>query len=62
MELHGKYGFLAEGVRVSLAKKVITKFELSNLSDHQKFGLGMKEVWVQEEFMSWIIKGKYLSF
>ena len=45
MELHGKYVFLAEGVRGSLAKKVITKFKLSNLSDHQKFGLGMKEVW-----------------
>ncbi len=45
MELHGKYVFLAEGVRGSLTKKVIKKFELASVADHQKFGLGMKEVW-----------------
>ena len=45
MELHGKYVFLAEGVRGSLSKTVIEKFQLSKFSDHQKFGLGMKEVW-----------------
>ena len=45
MELLGKYVFLAEGVRGSLAKKVIKKYRLSDGFDHQKFGLGMKEVW-----------------
>ena len=50
MELLGKYVFLAEGVRGSLSKKVIKKYELSKGFDHQKFGLGMKEVWeVQPE-------------
>ncbi|MDG2473691.1 MAG: electron transfer flavoprotein-ubiquinone oxidoreductase [Paracoccaceae bacterium] len=45
MELHGKYVFLAEGVRGSLTKKVIKKYKLSDAADHQKFGLGMKEIW-----------------
>ena len=45
MELHGKYIFLAEGVRGSLSKKVVEKYHLDKNSDHQKFGLGMKEVW-----------------
>ena len=48
MELHGKYVFLAEGVRGSLSKKLIKKYNLSKASDHQKFGLGMKEVWEVE--------------
>ena len=37
MELLGKYVFLAEGVRGSLSKKVIKKYELSKGFDHQKF-------------------------
>jgi electron-transferring-flavoprotein dehydrogenase len=45
MELHGKYVFLAEGVRGSLSKQVIEKFGLSEGREPQKFGLGMKEVW-----------------
>ena len=45
MELHGKYVFIAEGVRGSLAKILIDKFDLSANSDPQKFGLGMKELW-----------------
>ena len=45
MELLGKYVFLAEGVRGSLTKSVIKKYDLSKGFDHQKFGLGMKEVW-----------------
>ncbi len=45
MELHGKYVFLSEGVRGSLSKEVIAKFELDKDSDPQKFGLGMKEIW-----------------
>jgi electron-transferring-flavoprotein dehydrogenase len=45
MELHGKYVFLSEGVRGSLAKQVIAKYDLSNGKEPQKFGLGMKEIW-----------------
>jgi electron-transferring-flavoprotein dehydrogenase len=45
MELLGKYVFLAEGVRGSLTKRLISKYKLSDGFDHQKFGLGMKEVW-----------------
>jgi len=45
MELRGKYVFLSEGVRGSLAKQVIAKYELSKGHCPQKFGLGMKEIW-----------------
>ncbi|GAB1379509.1 electron transfer flavoprotein-ubiquinone oxidoreductase [Pararhodobacter aggregans] len=45
MELHGKYVFIAEGVRGSLAKQLIEKYELSKGHCPQKFGLGMKEIW-----------------
>ncbi|MEM9715005.1 MAG: electron transfer flavoprotein-ubiquinone oxidoreductase, partial [Pseudomonadota bacterium] len=45
MELHGKYVFLSEGVRGSLSKQVIEKYDLSKDTDVQKFGIGMKEIW-----------------
>ncbi len=45
MELHGKYVFLSEGVRGSLSKQVIEKYDLSDGHEPQKFGLGMKEIW-----------------
>ena len=45
MELHGKYVFIAEGVRGSLAKEIIARFNLSQGKEPQKFGLGMKELW-----------------
>ncbi|SHH66360.1 electron transfer flavoprotein-ubiquinone oxidoreductase [Marivita hallyeonensis] len=45
MELLGKYVFLGEGVRGSLSKEVIEKFDLSKGKEPQKFGLGMKEIW-----------------
>ena len=45
MELHGKYVFISEGVRGSLAKEVIAKYDLSDGHEPQKFGLGMKEIW-----------------
>jgi electron-transferring-flavoprotein dehydrogenase len=45
MELTGKYVFIAEGVRGSLAKEIIAKFNLSDGKEPQKFGLGMKELW-----------------
>ncbi|MEC9196021.1 MAG: electron transfer flavoprotein-ubiquinone oxidoreductase [Pseudomonadota bacterium] len=45
MELHGKYVFLSEGVRGSLSKEVIAKYDLSKGHCPQKFGIGMKEIW-----------------
>ena len=45
MELRGKYVFLAEGVRGSLTKQVMAKFDLSAGHCPQKFGIGMKEIW-----------------
>lgn len=45
MELHGKYVFLSEGVRGSLSKQVIAKYDLDEGCDVPKFGLGMKEIW-----------------
>ncbi|MCK8483433.1 electron transfer flavoprotein-ubiquinone oxidoreductase [Aliiroseovarius sp. S2029] len=45
MELHGKYVFISEGVRGSLAKEIIAKYDLQAGRDVQKFGLGMKEIW-----------------
>ncbi len=45
MELLGKYTLIGEGVRGSLAKQLIDKFDLSQDRDPQKFGIGLKEVW-----------------
>ncbi|WP_386680123.1 electron transfer flavoprotein-ubiquinone oxidoreductase [Loktanella sp. R86503] len=45
MELLGKYVFLSEGVRGSLSKQVIAKYDLAKDSEPQKYGLGMKEIW-----------------
>jgi len=45
MELRGKYVLIAEGVRGSLAKELIAKYDLSAGHEPQKFGLGMKEIW-----------------
>ena len=45
MELHGKYVFLSEGVRGSLSKQVIAKYNLDADAEPQKYGLGMKEIW-----------------
>ncbi|MDX5360670.1 MAG: electron transfer flavoprotein-ubiquinone oxidoreductase [Alphaproteobacteria bacterium] len=45
MELNGKYVMVAEGVRGSLAKRLISEFNLSDGRDPQKFGIGLKELW-----------------
>ena len=45
MELLGKYVFIAEGVRGSLAKEIMARLNLSQGHCPQKFGLGMKEIW-----------------
>ena len=45
MELRGKYTVLAEGARGSLTKQAIDRFGLDEGRDHQKYGLGIKELW-----------------
>src|SRR3569833_1226055 len=45
MELRGKYTFIAEGARGSLAKQIIAKFGLEEGREPQKYGIGLKEVW-----------------
>jgi electron-transferring-flavoprotein dehydrogenase len=45
MELRGKYTFIAEGARGSLAKKIIGRFKLEEGREPQKFGIGLKEIW-----------------
>jgi len=45
IELHGKYTFFAEGVRGSLSKQLIAKFNLDAESEPQKYGIGLKELW-----------------
>jgi electron-transferring-flavoprotein dehydrogenase len=45
MELHAKYTLIAEGVRGSLAKQLMAKFDLRDGVDPQKFGIGLKELW-----------------
>jgi electron-transferring-flavoprotein dehydrogenase len=45
MALLGKYTLIGEGVRGSLAKQLIAKFNLSEGREPQKFGIGLKELW-----------------
>jgi electron-transferring-flavoprotein dehydrogenase len=45
MELLGKYVLIGEGVRGSLAKQIINKFDLSADREPQKYGIGIKELW-----------------
>ena len=48
MELHAKYTLIGEGVRGSLAKQLMAKFDLRDGVDPQKFGIGLKELWQVE--------------
>jgi electron-transferring-flavoprotein dehydrogenase len=45
MELHGKYVFISEGVRGSLAKVLKAKYGLNDNREPEKFGIGLKELW-----------------
>lgn len=45
MALLGKYTLIAEGARGSLAKTLLSKFELYAGREPQKFGIGLKELW-----------------
>ena len=45
MALLGKYTLIGEGVRGSLAKQLIAKYDLAKDADVPKFGIGIKELW-----------------
>ncbi|MBL8554199.1 MAG: electron transfer flavoprotein-ubiquinone oxidoreductase [Phenylobacterium sp.] len=45
MELRGKYVFIGEGVRGSLAKVLRKKYGLGKDADVEKYGIGIKELW-----------------
>ncbi|MEP3234025.1 MAG: electron transfer flavoprotein-ubiquinone oxidoreductase [Hyphomicrobiales bacterium] len=45
MALLGKYTFIGEGVRGSLAKQLIAKYGLDEGKEPPKFGIGIKELW-----------------
>ncbi|EHK74894.1 electron-transferring-flavoprotein dehydrogenase [Sinorhizobium meliloti CCNWSX0020] len=45
MALMGKYVLIGEGVRGSLAKQLIAKYQLDEGRDVPKFGIGLKELW-----------------
>jgi electron-transferring-flavoprotein dehydrogenase len=45
LDLRGKYVFIGEGVRGSLAKQLMAKFNLGEGAEPQKFGIGLKEIW-----------------
>ena len=44
MEIHSKVTLFAEGCHGSLSKSVIEKFNLRANSQHQTYGIGIKEV------------------
>jgi electron-transferring-flavoprotein dehydrogenase len=46
VELRAKYTLFAEGARGSLTKTLFEKFKLRDGVDPQKFGIGIKELWV----------------
>ncbi len=45
VEIRGRYTVIAEGARGSLAKQLIRNFKLDGLSEPQKYGIGIKELW-----------------
>src|SRR5215203_4524707 len=44
MELRGKYTIFGEGARGNLTKQLVQRFELNKGRDHQKYGIGVKEL------------------
>ncbi|KAJ6281141.1 hypothetical protein J3E71DRAFT_241411 [Bipolaris maydis] len=57
MEFHARVTLLGEGCHGSLSKQIIKKYDLRRDSQHQTYGLGIKEVWeVQpEKFKSGLV-------
>lgn len=57
MEFHARATLLAEGCHGSLTKQIAKKFDLRRDSQHQTYGLGIKEIWeIQpEKFQSGLV-------
>jgi len=45
MELRAKYTIFGEGARGSLTKQMVERYRLNEGRDHQKYGIGIKELW-----------------
>ena len=45
IEIHAKYTLFAEGCRGHLGKRLINQFNLRQNSQHQTYGIGLKELW-----------------
>lgn len=45
MELRAKYTIFGDGARGNLTKQLIDRYGLNKGRDHQKYGLGVKELW-----------------
>lgn len=45
INIFAKYTLIGEGVRGSLAKKIIARYGLDEGKEPQKYGIGLKEVW-----------------
>jgi electron-transferring-flavoprotein dehydrogenase len=45
MELRAKYTIFAEGARGNLTKQMVERYGLNTGRDHQKYGIGVKELW-----------------
>ncbi|KAF2813811.1 electron transfer flavo protein-ubiquinone oxidoreductase-like protein [Mytilinidion resinicola] len=57
MEFRARVTLLAEGCHGSLTKQIVKKFDLRRDSQHQTYGLGIKEVWEidPEKFQSGLV-------
>ncbi|MET0430270.1 MAG: electron transfer flavoprotein-ubiquinone oxidoreductase [Microvirga sp.] len=58
MELRARYTVFAEGARGSLTRQLVERFSLNAGKDHQKYGLGVKELWQvrPEKFQSGLVR------
>ncbi len=45
IEIHAKFTLFAEGCRGHLGKKLMKEFNLTQDSEHQTYGIGLKELW-----------------
>jgi electron-transferring-flavoprotein dehydrogenase len=45
MELHGNYTLFAEGCRGHLGRRLMERYQLSQGTDPQVYGIGLKELW-----------------
>ncbi len=45
IEIHSKFTLFAEGCRGHLGKRLINQFKLRQNSQHQTYGIGLKELW-----------------